>query len=166
MGASGAAEVTLGAITQFYPVDLIDRILDATQRQSKRKRRLPAPLLIYYIIALGLYVSEGGRSVLRRVTRRTGDWLESLSAVCSDSAISQARTRLGSEPMRQLYAAVVRPLATKKTVGAWYRRWRVVSLDGTTLDVADSDENEREFGRPGVFARQCGLPSTSLADAA
>ena len=68
--------------------------------------------------------------------------------VTGKSGISQARTRLGWEVMRQLHGEVVRPLAVEATQGAWYRRRRLVSLDGSTLDVADEKANERAFGRP------------------
>jgi hypothetical protein len=46
-----------------------------------------------------------------------------------------------------LYEGFVHPIATRKTKGAWYKRWRLVSFDGSTLDVADTPENEKEFGR-------------------
>jgi hypothetical protein len=68
--------------------------------------------------------------------------------VTGRSGISQARSRLGVEPLRQLHDAVVQPIAVQATKGAWYRRWRLVSLDGSTLDVADEKVNEEAFGRP------------------
>ena len=49
---------------------------------------------------------------------------------------------------QQLHEEVVKPLAVEATKGAWYRRWRLLSLDGSTLEVADEKENERAFGRP------------------
>ena len=63
------------------------------------------------------------------------------------SGISQARTRLGFEALKRLHDEVVRPIATQTTRGAWYRRWHLVSLDGSTLDVADEEDNDRAFGR-------------------
>jgi hypothetical protein len=68
--------------------------------------------------------------------------------VTGKSGISQARTRLGVEPVKQLHDQIVCPIATEATKGAWYRGWRVVSLDGSTLDVADEDANDAAFGRP------------------
>jgi len=64
------------------------------------------------------------------------------------SGISQARTRVGWEPLRQLHDAIVQPLAVPATQGAWYRTWRLVTLDGSTLDVADEAGNAAAFGRP------------------
>jgi hypothetical protein len=68
--------------------------------------------------------------------------------VTGKSGISQARTRLGWKVLRQLYEEVVKPLAVEATRGAWYRGWRLVSLDGSTLAVADEPANRQEFGRP------------------
>jgi len=68
--------------------------------------------------------------------------------VAGKSGISQARSRLGEAPLRRLYEELVRPVATRATKGAWYRGWRPVSLDGTCLDVADTEANRAEFGRP------------------
>lgn len=68
--------------------------------------------------------------------------------VTGKSGISQARTRLGWEVMRQLHEEVVKPVAVEATRGAWYRRWRLVSLEGSTLEVADEQANEQAFGRP------------------
>jgi hypothetical protein len=78
-------------------------------------------------------------------------WLQEPSAgisVAGNSGISQARTRLGWEPVRKLYEEVVKPIAQPSTRGAWYRDWRIVSIDGSTLDVADETVNDTAFGRP------------------
>ena len=74
------------------------------------------------------------------------------------SGISQARSRLGAEPLKKLYAAVAAPIAGKHTKGAWYRQWRLVSLDGSTLDVADTAENDQAFGRPGSSRGSSAFP--------
>ncbi|HLJ65273.1 MAG TPA: hypothetical protein VKT70_14255 [Stellaceae bacterium] len=75
-------------------------------------------------------------------------WLldpSSAVTVASKSGISQARTRLGWEPLHKLHDAVVKPIAVRATRGAWYRGWRLVSLDGSTLDVADEDPDKLSF---------------------
>jgi hypothetical protein len=65
---------------------------------------------------------------------------------------------LGVEPVRALYEAVVVPIAKRRTKGAWYRDWRLVSLDGSTLDVADTAENEEGLGRPGASRGSSAFP--------
>jgi len=143
------SEIGLGVLGEAFPEEKIQAALIATGRQSKRKRQLPAAMMTYYVIALGLFVSVGCREVLRRLLEGA-KWIWPYEVrVSTESAITQARQRLGSEPIERLYREVVRPLAKKITRGAWYRRWRVVTLDGTTFDVADSEANEQTFGRPG-----------------
>ena len=71
---------------------------------------------------------------------------------------SPARTRLGWEPLRQLHDELVKPIAVAATRGAWYRGWRLVSLDGSTMDVADEQGNEEAFGRPGASRGSSAYP--------
>jgi len=68
----------------------------------------------------------------------------------SKSAIFQARARLGAEPLKALFGRVARPLAGPDTPGSWLAGRRLVAIDGTCLDVADTSENDEWFGRPGV----------------
>ena len=81
-------------------------------------------------------------------TSASGMWGADAVRVAGKSGISQARSRLGAEPLRRLYERVARPIATPATKGARYRAWRLVSLDGSCLDVADTEENRAAFGRP------------------
>src|SRR3712207_2643511 len=74
------------------------------------------------------------------------------------SGISQARARLGEAPLRRLYEQVVHPVAMHATKGAWYRTWRLVSLDGSCLDVADTEENSTAFGRPEASRGESAFP--------
>jgi hypothetical protein len=82
--------------------------------------------------------------------------------VPTTGAISRARRRLGAEPLRALFAAAVRPLATPATRGAWYRGWRLLSLDGTTLDVADTPDNTVAFGRPAASRGGSAFPQVRV----
>jgi hypothetical protein len=103
---------------------------------------LPAHVVVYYVIALALYMRSSYGEVLRCLLEGV-QWLLDPSAqvkVAGKSGISQARSRLGVEPMKKLYATVVTAIAEKRTKGACFRQWRLVSLDGSTLDVADTVE--------------------------
>ena len=141
--------ISLGVLTAQFPRALVERVLAETARVSVRERALPAHVMLYYVIALALYAEASTQEVLRCVVegaRWLGD--PTTTDLPSKSAISQARTRLGDAPVVALYRAVVAPIATGGTPGAWYRGWRVMSLDGTTLDVGDTAENVAAFGRP------------------
>jgi hypothetical protein len=152
--------ISLGVIAKFFPLEKVREVLHQTNRASRRERDLPAHVVVYYVVALALYMRSSYREVLRCLLEGV-QWLLDPSAplkVAGKSGISQARSRLGSEPLKKLYETVVIPIAEKRTRGAWYRQWRLVSLDGSTLDVADTAENDRAFGRPGASRGSAAYP--------
>lgn len=159
-GSRIADYITLGVIAKYFPVGKVHEVLRQTNRASIRERDLPAHVVVYYVIALALYMRSSYREVLRCLLEGV-QWLLDPSVkvkVAGKSGISQARSRLGAEPVKKLYEAVVGPIAEKRTKGAWYRQWRVASLDGSTLDVADTVENEKAFGRPGASRGSSAYP--------
>jgi hypothetical protein len=152
--------ISLGVIAKFFPRERVHAVLEQTGRASVRERDLPAHVVVYYVIALALYMRSSYREVLRCLLEGV-QWLldpSTVVKVAGKSGISQARTRLGAEPVQALYEAMVTPIAEGRTRGAWYRQWRLVSLDGSTLDVADTKENEKAFGRPGASRGSAAFP--------
>jgi len=141
-------------------LEKVREVLQQTKRASRRERDLPAPGVVYYAIALALYRRSSYREVLRCLLEGV-QWLLDPSAPikgAGKSGISQARSRLGAEPLKKLYETVVTPIAAKRTRGAGYRQWRLVSLEGSTLDVADTAANDRAFGRPGASRGSSAYP--------
>ena len=152
--------ISLGVVAKTFPLDKIHAALVATERESARQRDLPGHVTVYYVIALALYMQSSYREVLRCLLEGI-QWLARPSAsinVAGNSGISQARTRLGWEPLRHLHDQVVKPIAVAATKGAWYRSWRLVSMDGSTLDIADEKGNDEAFGRPGASRGQSAYP--------
>ncbi|MET0472713.1 MAG: IS4 family transposase [Xanthobacteraceae bacterium] len=152
--------ISLGVIAKTFPMSKIHAVLAATNRASIRERDLPAHVVVYYVIALALYMQSSYREVLRCLLEGV-QWLLDPSAtvkVAGKSGISQARTRLGWESMRRLHDEVVKPIAVRATRGAWYRQWHLISVDGSTLDVADEAANEQAFGRPGASRGSSAYP--------
>ena len=152
--------ISLGVVARFFPVKKVHEVLKQTERESVRQRDLPAHVVIYYVIALALYMRSSYREVLRCLLEGL-QWLLDPSVqvkVAGKSGISQARSRLGAEPVKKLYDGVVAPIAEKRTKGAWYRQWKLVSLDGSTLDVADTAENDQAFGRPAASRGSSAYP--------
>jgi hypothetical protein len=151
--------ISLGVIARAFPPDRVRQVLAETGRASERERDLPAQVMVYYAIALALYMGSSTREVLRCLLEGLR-WLWGSDAVkvTGKSGISQARSRLGEAPLRRLYEELVRPIATRATKGAWYRGWRPVSLDGPCLDVADTEANRVEFGRPNGGSGESAFP--------
>jgi Insertion element 4 transposase N-terminal/Transposase DDE domain len=152
--------VSLGVITKTFSLERVRSVLASTGKASQRERDLPAHVVVYYAIALALYMQSSYREVLRCLLEGL-QWLMDPALtpkVAGNSGISQARTRLGWEPLRQLHDEVVKPIAVASTQGAWYRQWRLVSLDGSTMDVTDEQANEQAFGRPGASRGSSAYP--------
>src|SRR6202158_1573580 len=152
--------ISLGVVTRSVPLITVQSVLRSTKKLGVRQRDLPAQVVVYYVIALALYMQVSYREVLRCLLEGL-QWLlkpGEVAKVVGKSGISQARTRLGWEPVQQVHDRVVRPVASKATKGAWYRRWRLVSLDGSTLDVADEKDNAAVFGRPGASRGKSAYP--------
>lgn len=142
--------ISLGVVAKTFPRARIDAVLAATGTTSRRQRDLPAHVVVYYVIALALYMQASYGEVLRCLLEGL-HWVfgaEAAIHVTGKSGISQARTRLGWRPLKALHDQVVGPIAVPATQGAWYRQWRLVTLDGSTLDLADTAANVQAFGRP------------------
>jgi Insertion element 4 transposase N-terminal/Transposase DDE domain len=151
--------ISLGVIARTFPPDRVRQVLADTGKASERERDLPAQVMVYYVMALALYMGVSTREVLRCLLEGLR-WLWGAEAVrvAGKSGISQARTRLGEVPVRELHARLVRPVATRATQGAWYRSWHLVSLDGSCLDIADTEENHAAFGRPEASRGESAFP--------
>lgn len=163
-GLKPADHVNLGALTHLVPRETIQEVLEATGRESQRQVKLPAQVMVYYVLAMTLFMSVSCDEVLRLL-------LEGLRPLLPDgqrlqmatsSAVSQARHRLGVEPLRRLYERLVHPLATSQTPGADFHGLIPVSIDGTTFDVADTLSNEETFGRPPASRGHTAFPQVRV----
>ena len=156
--------ISAGVLASVCPRALIDEVLAQTGKGSQRERLLPAPAVVYYVMALALWREAPLEEVLRVVCEGL-QWLSGGQAgalQASKSAISQARTRLGPEVMRQLAERVLRPLARPDAPGAWYRGWRLMAVDGSCMDVADEAVNAEHFGYPAASRGQSAFPQARV----
>lgn len=158
--------ISAGVLARVCPRALIDEVLVETGKASQRERLLPAPAVVYYVMALALWREAPLEEVLRVVCEGL-HWLgggraSAVLAMATKGAISQARTRLGAEVMRQLAERVLGPIAAPGAPGAWYRGLRVMALDGSCLDVADERANAEHFGYPASARGVSAFPQLRL----
>jgi hypothetical protein len=144
--------VSVGLLTRVFPPEVVDEVIAGCGRTEQRHRSLPARTMAYFAVGMALHSDGSYEDVMALMTDGLA-WVDGEVEpvkLPSKSGIFQARERLGAEPLKALFDRIARPLATDATPGAWLAGRRLVAIDGTTLDVADTAVNDEFFGRPGV----------------
>lgn len=163
-------ELSMDAISQVVPVSEVKAVLLSAGVVEQRERKLNLVVTVFIVIGMGLfdYLSIG--KVYKRLSKGLRYiWPDPGIAVAKDSAISYRRHQLGVRPMALLFRRICRPIATEETPGAFLFGLRLMAIDGTTEDVADTPENAAAFGRHrsgrgesafpqlrGVYLAECG----------
>ncbi len=141
--------VTVDVISEIIPLETMQAVIVDCQVHEQRRRKLPALLTLLTCIAMHVFSEVSLKYVLMRLVHGTRLLSgQGAQATANKSAISEARYRLGSEVLERLFRQVCRPIATRATVGAFAYGLRVVALDGSLEDVADTALNAAHFGRP------------------
>jgi Insertion element 4 transposase N-terminal/Transposase DDE domain len=157
--------VSVGVLTRVFPPGLVDEVIAETGRTEQRHRSLPARVMAYFSIGMALYSEGSYEDVLAQLTDGlswASGWQDSYTPP-SKSAIFQARARLGSGPLSALFERVAKPIGGDATPGVWLAGRRLVAVDGTCLDVADTPANSEYFGRPGVSkGEQAAFPQARI----
>ncbi|MBA3490032.1 MAG: IS4 family transposase [Longispora sp.] len=145
--------LSLGAVADLLPVQMIDEVIAECGRVQQRIRALPARIALYFVLALWLCPGQGYAEVLRvvfaqfRHRLRAGSW-----RIPTVSAAIKARHRLGREPLKALFRRLRGPHAEGSEPGMSMFGLDIallkVSVDGTGLEVADTAANRTAFGAP------------------
>ena len=160
-GGRIAEHLSIGVLARSYPPDRVRGILQKLGLQSQRVRDLPAEALVYYVIALGLFMAVSTGEVLRSLVEGL-QWLGGNASgklkIAGKAAISQARSRLVAAPLKALWEESAEPIGEQSQPGGFYRGMRLVSIDGSTLDVPDTEANLAYFGRQDSSRGQAAYP--------
>ena len=144
--------VSVGVLTKVFPPDVVDAVIAECGRTEQRRRSLPARSMAYFAMGMALHSDGSYQDVLALISDGLA-WAERSEdspKLANKAAISHARDRLGVEPMEKLFRRVAAPLAGEGAPGCWLAGRRLVAVDGTCLDLADTPANDTFFGRPGV----------------
>ena len=138
----------LAGLEQIIPAQAVRQALAATGRANQRRCKLTHEVACWVVLALGILTDLPIRQVFKHARRlRVGEQTPHRSSLCV------ARQRLGIPPIRHLFEQIVHPLARPETPGAFYHGFRLVGIDGTVLDVPDSDANAAVFARSSAGPR-------------
>jgi hypothetical protein len=163
--------ISIGVLASVFTRDLIDEVIDATDVREVRYRRLPARLVVIFVLSCWLFMRSGYGLVMSKLAdahavggRGWGGW-----DTPTTGSITKARARLGAAPLKLLFDRVKGPAGTTATPGVFHRDLRVVTMDGFTLDLPDTEDNDEEFGRGATAAGVPGpypqLRAVALAEA-
>ncbi|MFD0746904.1 transposase domain-containing protein [Phytohabitans flavus] len=147
------------------PRDVVDAAVAVYGRESKRSDgKLPAHVMVYFAMALALFAEDDYEGVLARLAEPLMAWgcWDASWSMPGSAGITQARQRLGAEPVREVFERVARPVCGVLTRGAWLAGRRLVSVDGSELDVPDSPANAEFFGYAGGATRRSAFPKARL----
>jgi hypothetical protein len=145
--------ISLGVLASWVPRDAVDEAVEATGKGAKRKGgKLPPHVMVYFAMALALLAGEDYEETWVRLSETLAEWgcWDSSQGTVTAGGLTQARQRLGHEPMREVFAQVARPVAAEDTPGAFLGPWRKMSMDGLEWDIPDTKPNAAAFGYPGT----------------
>ena len=142
--------ISLGVLASWIPRDAVDDAVEVTGKAARRRGgKLPPHVTAYFVMAMALFADEDYEEVAARLAGTLADWggwEESWGRVPTSGGITQARQRLGPEPMAELFTQVAAPVAGLDTGGAFLGPWRLMSIDGMEWDVPDTPANREAFG--------------------
>ncbi len=175
-------------LTKAFPPGLVDQVIEVTGTRERRRRLLPARLMVYFVLALwlfrgrncgygqvmakladGLYHRRRGQDLLAGQLDPDG-WVDAGDGrrwrQPNISSLSRGRGKLGSDPVRMLFEHVAGPTGADGAPGVFCCGLRVVSIDGSTTDVPGSEENDAFFSRPSNASRDGAFPQVRWVAAA
>lgn len=152
----------LGELTQIVPFEMVDAVLTDTATPARVTRRrvrlLPARVVVYFLLAMGLFPKVGYRGVFEKLAAG----LDELGLTTpSAAALRAARRRVGTAPLKALFELLAGPLAWPRTPGVCWRGLRPMAIDGTEVAIPDSKANRAWTNKPRT-APQAGYPLLRL----
>ncbi len=157
--------ISLGVLASSVPRDAVDEAIAVTGKQARRSDgKLPPHVMVYFVMALALFADEDYEEVATLLTEALESWgcWDSGWQVPTSGGITQARKRLGSAPLRELFAQVAVPVAEELTRGAFLAGWRLMAIDGFEWDAPDTEGNAAAFGYSGSRPARSAFPKVRV----
>jgi hypothetical protein len=155
MPSSLTYAIGIGTLTRLVPRELVDEVVASEGRKEMRKNKLPARVMVYFVMAMALFYGDSYEEVMRKLADGLdymGTWRKDWETP-SPGGLCHARQRLGAKVVRELYERVAVPCAMRSTKGAWLAGRRLMAVDGFGMEAPDSEENAEYFGYAGKKGR-------------
>ncbi|HEX4255310.1 MAG TPA: IS4 family transposase [Streptosporangiaceae bacterium] len=157
--------VSLGVLASSVPRDAVDAAIAVHGRGAKRSDgKLPPHVMVYFVLAMALFAGEDYEEVAARLAGTLAGWgcWDSAWTVPTSGGITQARQRLGAEPLAELFGQVAVPVAGQLTRGAFLGPWRLMAIDGFEWDAPDTAANVAGFGYGGSAGHATPFPKVRV----
>jgi hypothetical protein len=161
--------ISVGVLASSMPRDVVDEVIAATGKSARRSDgKLPPHVVVYFAMALALFADDDYEEVAARLADTLMSWRcwDDGWSVPTSGGITQARQRLGFEPLAELFGRVGVPVAQELTRGAFLGSWRLMSIDGFEWDAPDSSQNVAAFGYAGSGETASALPKVRVVSVA
>jgi len=139
---SGEVLDRLVALQQIIPDELVQQVLNGSGLIQERSCRLTYRVLLWVVLAMGIYTDSPIRQVFR-LTRR----FHKEDKIPTRSALCRGRQRLGTRPLVRL-AMLAIALQCQPGGTGFYKGYRLMAIDGSVFTIPDTPANEQAFGRP------------------
>jgi hypothetical protein len=157
--------ISIGVLAASVGRDVVDEAVAVCGKQAQRRDgKLPPHVMVYFVMAMALFADEDYEEVLTRLAETLSRWdcWDAEWEMPGSSGITQARQRLGPEPVREVFDQVCQPVAEESTRGAWLAGWRLVSVDGFEWDAPDTPANAEAFGYGGGNQHPSAFPKVRV----
>ena len=155
--ATHASPPDLDGFRRHISPDWIEEALQATGTATVRRRRLPSEQVIWVVLGMGLFRDRPLEDIVSKL-----DLALPGSGTVAKSSVTQARKRLGSEPMKWLFERCSSTWSQRSAEAYLWRGLRLYGIDGTTIRVPNTDENRTEFGCHRAHGTESGYPMLRL----
>src|SRR5438477_4807301 len=154
--------ITLGLLQDLIPTQAIKDALQEAGATPGRYRKIDKTITVILILGLCLYPDKSIVIFLVDFTHQMANlWTTRAISLITDDAFSHRRYDLGERPLEILWKRTVKPLATRKTKGAYLFGLHMFAIDSTCLDLPDTKANRDHFGYPHKVA-YCPFPQARM----
>ena len=157
--------ISLGVLASQVPRDAVDAAVAVTGKQARRAGgKLPPHVMVYFVMGLALFAEEDYEEVATLLSEALDSWgcWDQQWQVPTSGGLTQARQRLGSAPLRELFGQVAVPVAQELTRGAFLGAWRLMAIDGFEWDAPDEGDNPEVFGYAGSGPNRSAYPKVRV----
>jgi len=126
------------------PMEWLEQALSLTETVTLRRRKLPPEQIIRLVVGMSLLRNESIKEVATRLAFSSKGLDNSLLA--ARSSLSEARQRLGPEPVKTLFEKSADHWASQTHVDDNWQGLQPFAIDGTTLRTEDTPECREHFG--------------------